>query len=566
MATSPVEPGVGSVVSLKALENEKFVIGKILKGGMGTVYQLIPVSLAGRPTALKTYQTTADRSQFVREAEVWISLGSHPHIAHARAYTEWRSKPAVIADWYSMSLAETDLSKWPSSHVVTFVQRLIDGLTYALNVARVIHQDIKPANVLLDDSKAPRITDFGMARFASKRLSNSWIVDNVRSTMSKSVCLGPIGGTPLYMAPELFSGAPPSVRTDIYSLGVTLYEALTGEHPFLGRETGYRFRPVLRGAPLRLLIDRRGPEMKRLVALITAALRLQPQSRPCSYANLLSVAGLRASSAEVQDGVADIVVQAAFLRSRNRYKEAETLLRDSLGDRPTNPVLLNSYAVLLLASGRKSEARDMWKIAVESLRFTAGRHDHRLYLDPAANLAGQMVIAEEFEQADELLKTAWSWWKQHSGSIVDLIDYPEFGWWHLYNGRFEDACQHISTVYRSRAPDNASLSWLTLAAWLSGKFAEHTQRLAELYLNLTEANLLCALGACVVAASCPEELGSKLINVAYRGHTAELSEIARGLGLEPPTFRPKLELAVCKTIIRSLDMRFTGGRNDGLIE
>lgn len=561
------EPSIGSVVSLQGLENEKFVIGKILKGGMGAVYQLIPVNLAGRTVALKTYQASAVRSQFIKEAELWISLGTNPHIAHALAYMEWQSKPAVIADWYERSLADVDITKWPSSRIVTFVQQLIDGLRYALDYARIIHQDVKPANVLIDDDNAPRLTDFGMARFAAPGLSGLRSVEDLRPTMGAPVSLGPVGGTPLYMAPELFSGAPPSVRTDIFSLGVTLYEALTRQHPFFGPETGYRFRPVVREAPLGKLIDQHGSQMQALARLVRAALRLNPESRPHSYDHLASEAGLQSLAASLRptDQVADAVAQAAFLRAQGRYDEAQALLQDSIKERPTDPVLLNSYAILLLAAGRKLEAWDMWRMGVESLRLTSGRHGRKLYLDPAANLAGQMICENEFSQADELLRTALDWWKGQSGSVVDLIGYPEFGWWYLYNGQFQESYRHISTMYKFRAPDEASLLWITLAAWLSGNFREYARQLAEFYLSLENLKLPTALSACAVAASCADALAAKLINVGTRGHEAEISEIAKDLGLTFQAFRRPLDHWVCKTIVRSADMRFTGGKHSGII-
>lgn len=567
MTNADADPAEGSIVSLAALENEKFVVGKVLQGGMGTVYQLVPVRLARiPPLALKTYQGSADRHQFIREAELWISLGTHAHVAHAIAYIEWRSRPAVIADWYDKSLAEVDIRKWPSSKIVSFALQLIDGLSYALDSNQIIHQDIKPANVLLDGSDAPRITDFGLARFAAETLSGVRSMEDLRPAMRGSVSLGPIGGTPLYMAPELlFLGASPSVRTDIFSVGVTLYESLTHQHPFLGPETGYHFRPFLRDAPLRRLLDQMGSGIQPLLLLIVAALKLIPESRPGSYSALLSEVGLRNSTASLRtaEKVGDVVAQATFLRAQGRYAECVALLRAWLQERPTNPVLLNSYAILLMAEGRQPEACDTWRLAVESLRFTSGKYEHALYIDPLANLAAQMVSASNFSEANELLSAAWSWSKGHSP--VALISYPEFGWWYLYNGKAEEAYNHILAGYRSRSPDEPSLLWVTLAAWLSGHFSDGASKLAELYVNLPNPSLPAALCACVVASSLPKAPATELVEVAYRRHGAGLSEVAKDLGLNPPTFRPPLELEVCKTVIRSLDMSVTGGTHYGAI-
>jgi len=554
-------------MSLQVLGNEKFVIGKILEGGMGTVYQLVPVRPVGvPPIALKTFQESADRPQFIREAEVWISLGTHPYIAHAIAYTEWCSRPSVISDWYEKSLAETKITSWTTTKIITFALQLIDGLAHAVNSGRVIHQDIKPSNVLVAADNTPRLTDFGMARFAPERLTGVRSMDDLEpNMMCRSVNLGPIGGTPFYMAPEvLFLGASPSVSTDIFSLGVTLYETLTQQHPFLGEETGRHFHPMFRTIPLRHFAAQRGSEIQPLIHLIVAALELDPESRPKSYEGLLSKAGLRAFASSSRPGniVADVIAQAGFFRAQGRHKQAAMLLRNALQERPSNPVLLNSYAILLLAEGQTYEARETLRMAVEGLRFTSGRHDHALYIDPLANLAGQMISANEFAQANELLSTAWNWSSAQSSGIT-LFDYQEFGWWYLYNGKIKEAIHHLLATYKAKAPDETSLWWLTLAAWLSGSFRDYAKDLGKFYLNLPNMTAPTAVYACVVAGSTASAMAKELASVAHRKHEAELSQIARDLGLNPPTFRLPLLVEVCKTVMRSLDGRVTGGKYYG---
>jgi serine/threonine protein kinase len=527
---------------------------------MGTVYQLVPMKPGGVPLALKTFHEPADRSQFIREAEVWSSLGTHRHIAHAFACSELHGKPAILADWYDKSLAETDIKAWPSPNIAEFFLQLIEGLRYAYERAGVVHQDVKPSNVLIDIRNAPRLTDFGMARFSRENLTGVGNIKDVRTTMRDSVSLGPIGGTPIYMAPELFLGESPSVRTDIFSLGVTLYQTLTGKFPFIGPETGYRFRPVLRNTPLQAFINQRGVKVKPLISVILSALELDPKSRPGTYADLLSAASLR-DTARPQAGpetVDDIVAQAAFLRGQSRCEQALELLRRSLQDRPTNPVLLNSYAVLLLSQQRQEEANNIFRMAVESLHASSGLYQGKLYLDPLVNLAAQMISSRQFGQANRLLRLAWGW------STIDprdfLHDFPEFGWWFLYCGKFDEGCGHILESYKYRAPDEASLLWLTLAAWLSGTFPRLANTLARHYMALDRMGIQTALCACIVANALPVDPGNNLVQKAYRDNEADLREAAKELGLNPPTFKPPLPMTACKTVIRSLDAMTTGGK------
>jgi len=374
---------VGSVVTVKELSNEKYVIGKILRGGMGEVYQLIPVMPFGPTFALKTYQQTATREQFIRGVDHWISLGNHAHIARALVYLEWQSRPSIIGEWYKQTIDNPTAENWPTAKLIHFTLGLLDGLEYAHRVGGIIHQDVKPANILLDTDDQPRLTDFGMARFATRGESIDKLED-INASMMHSVTLGPVGGTPMYMAPELFAGQLPSVQTDIFSLGVTLYQIATGEHPYCGPETRHRLRPALRMRSLELFLQKRGNDVARLVSLITAAVQIDPQMRPNSYRALYQLIGQE--NASVQDahgeGIRDVITRASFLRETGRTQESLELLEAAIAERPANPELMNSFAILLLKLDQRQRAYAIWNSAAECLRLTDGRHNRSLYLDP----------------------------------------------------------------------------------------------------------------------------------------------------------------------------------------
>jgi serine/threonine protein kinase len=556
-------PQVGSVVTFKELSNEKYVIGKILCGGMGEVYQLIPVAVVGRVLALKTYQQTSTRELFVREADLWISLGNHAHIAKAWLYLEWQFKPSIIADWYKQPIDNTVVKDWPTPKIINFTAGLLDGLEHALKVGRIIHQDIKPANILLDEEDEPRLTDFGMARFAGRR-QKIGSLEGVDASMVHSVTMGPIGGTPFYMAPEVFAGQPPSVQTDIFSLGVTLYAILTGEHPYCGPETGYRLRPAFRSGPLRQFLQIRGNEASPLISLIAESLQIDPRKRPSSYNALFQLIGRKHAGRQETstNHVREVITKAAFLRDTGRTQESLELLQAAISERPTNPELLNSYAIQLLKLGSKQRAYAVWDSAVESLMFTKGRHEHSVYVDPAVNLAWRMVAEQQFPKADALFAQTIEWCKD----VPSLLhSFMEFGWWHLYNRRFEEAWQHIVTCRKSRTPDELSLWCFTLAAWLSGKFEERTDILTRAFSSVTKSEIQTALLACVIATCCSAPLRGRLIELAYPSHEDDLRGIAKDLGLAPESFRQALPHSVLRLVMRSLDVAVTGGKNDGLL-
>jgi serine/threonine protein kinase len=557
-------PQVGSVITIKEFAGEKYVIGSFRSGGMGDVYQLIPVKIVGPALALKTYKPSADRDQFIREAEIWISLGKHPHIAPALVYVDWQSKPGILSLWYERSLEGSDAGSWPTSKLIDFTARLIDGLQHARNVGQVIHQDIKPGNILLDENDRPRITDFGMARFSPILRSGIGDTSEINLSMRQSIAIGPIGGTLPYMAPELILGEQePSVQTDVFSLGVTLYQVLTGEHPYCGRETNYRWHPALRQAPLTRIKQMRGSECAPLIALITASLQLDVLRRPASYDSLSALLGTKVSEPpSVDGGVEGVVTKAAFLRDSGKTSDALAVLQRALTTRPTNPQLLNSYAILLLSLGRKRDAYSTWEGAVESLRFTNGRHERSEYPDPAANLAARMIIEKQFKKSNELYGLVDLWCK-HADHL--RYRYMEFGWWHLYNQRFEDAWHHITVCSRSMAANELSLWCLTLAAWMSGTFEDKADKLANMFLRLPEVGTQSALLACLIANYCPASVRAELAAIAYPKHEAELASAAAEIGLPLPGFKQMLPESARRIIIRSLDDKLTGGENIGLI-
>jgi serine/threonine protein kinase len=188
------------------------------------------------------------------------------------------------------------------------------------------------------------------------------------------------------------------VQTDIFSLGVTLYQVLTGEHPYCGRETNYRWHPALRQAPLTRVKQVRGGESAPLVALITASLQLDILRRPTSYEPLAEFLGVKFGETQAVNGggVENVVTKAAFLRESGHAQEALAMLQHALKTRPTNPQLFNSYAIVLLSLDRKPDAYSAWDEAIESLKFTRGRHELSEYPDPAVNLAERMINEGRF--------------------------------------------------------------------------------------------------------------------------------------------------------------------------
>ncbi|MEA2559665.1 MAG: eukaryotic-like serine/threonine-protein kinase [Acidobacteriota bacterium] len=205
------------------------IVDEIGKGAMGVVY-LARDPLIGRLVALKTFRIGYSirdqeleqfRIRFMREAQS-AGILSHPNIVTIHDVVEQTEEGlAFIAMEYvrGTTLKALLQSDQPMSlaFIVDLVSQIAEALDYA-HAHRVIHRDVKPANILITADNKVKITDFGIARLDTSNLTQE----------------GQLLGTPNYMAPEQIQGKDIDHRADLFALGVVLYEMLTRHKPFQG--------------------------------------------------------------------------------------------------------------------------------------------------------------------------------------------------------------------------------------------------------------------------------------------------------------------------------------------
>ena len=206
------------------------VLNELGKGAMGVVY-LAKDPVIGRLVAVKTIrisqmgdddsESREFRERFVREAQT-AGILSHPNIVTIHDIGEdTESRTSFIAMEYiegrNLKSLLGDKKKFNWDEIADLIAQIAEALDYAHRKG-IIHRDIKPANIIQTTDGKIKITDFGIAKIASSNLTTT----------------GQFLGTPNYMSPEQVSGAPVDGRSDIFSLGVVLYELLTNRKPFLG--------------------------------------------------------------------------------------------------------------------------------------------------------------------------------------------------------------------------------------------------------------------------------------------------------------------------------------------
>jgi serine/threonine protein kinase len=249
------------------------IIGLLGRGGMGEVYRADDLKL-GQPVALKFLPPKLARDPVRRErffAEVRITRQlSHPNICRVYDISEVEGRHFLsmeFIDGEDLASLLKRIGHLSNEKALDIARQLAAGLA-AAHEHGVLHRDLKPANIMLDGHGRVRITDFGLAV----------AIENESQAVE-------IAGTPTYMAPEQLAGKGATVRSDIYSLGLVLYEIYTGKKAFTAstlaelRQQKETYTPRA-PSEIRAGVD---PAVERL---IRRCMERDPNARPASVAQL----------------------------------------------------------------------------------------------------------------------------------------------------------------------------------------------------------------------------------------------------------------------------------------
>ncbi len=196
---------------------------KLGDGAMGSIYLALDTML-DRPVALKFVLSDMNNHpgmarRFLEEAKVLASL-NRPNIPVLYGYFIWQDQGVMAMEYVDGETFESMITRRgpiPATVCLPLVKQALQGLA-AAHHRGIVHRDLKPGNLMINQEGTVKVVDFGIA----KKLEVE-----VRLTATNTTV-----GTPLYMAPEQIMGKPVTARTDIYSMGVVLYELLAGQVPF----------------------------------------------------------------------------------------------------------------------------------------------------------------------------------------------------------------------------------------------------------------------------------------------------------------------------------------------
>jgi len=411
VAHAPLNPG--QLAPGTILGGRYRVVSMIGSGGMGAVYRGDDLKL-GQPVAMKFLRRTSEARERMLYDEVRIGRQvSHPNICRIHDIVEVDQQIFItmeLVDGEDLASLLRRIGRLPSDKAASVARDLCAGLAAAHDMG-VIHRDLKPGNVMIDGRGRARITDFGLA-----------IADSAREQAA--------AGTPAYMAPEQLAGGRAGVQSDIFALGLVLYELFTGKRVFSGGSlteiiAQQRNMSITRPSALVKDID---PHIERS---ILRCLDPDPASRPQSVTELMrelpsfdplavalaagetpspemvaaanEIGDLRRATAWTLFGVAlAATIGVLFLSQR-------TVVVNTVGEIKAPAVMLERVRELLAAAGQPPTANDVaWYYQPQTLgdlpvqfmyrqsprSMISSRFDHVLGADdPALTISGMVSIS-----------------------------------------------------------------------------------------------------------------------------------------------------------------------------
>ncbi len=210
----------------RVILGEYVVEGELGEGGMGTVYLLVRSQSTGHRFAVKKtrFRDEASQRNFLSELQTWLDLPEHPHLVACRFFRTVGEELAIFAEYVEGG----SLEDWIAQRRLTQLEQILDvaiQFAWGLHAAHelgLVHQDVKPGNVLMGPEGVAKVSDFGLARAraaAGERDAGS----------GQSMLLSYGGMTPAYCSPEQAAYHALSRKTDIWSFGVSVLELFTGE-------------------------------------------------------------------------------------------------------------------------------------------------------------------------------------------------------------------------------------------------------------------------------------------------------------------------------------------------
>jgi eukaryotic-like serine/threonine-protein kinase len=411
------------------------ILSPIGKGGMGEVYRARDTRL-GREVAIKTLPAGLTRSgdhlaRFVREARAASAL-NHPNICTIHDLGEHDGQPFMVMELLKGDTLRDLLLRGPLAfdRALEIGQQLADALE-AAHRAGIIHRDIKPANIFVSDRDVAKILDFGVAR-----IQHAAFEDAQTEAADLVTQAGNVMGTVAYMSPEQARGETLDGRSDLFSLGIVLYEMTTGRLAFPGTTTAVIFSRIL-NSPVEPVTKVNPALPKALDSLFERVLAKDRDRRHSSARELGgSLAQLRreAQATSGRSRVARLRPSASAWQAHDVAGEKPSIVvlpfqnlsadadNEYFSDGLTDEIITDLSQIRTLRVISRNSSMQL-KGTAKDLKAVASELGVRHVLSGSVRKAGNSVRITA--QLLDPFKDEHLWAEKYSGSLEDIFDIQE---------------------------------------------------------------------------------------------------------------------------------------------
>lgn len=345
------------------------------QGGFGDVFILSDDGVTPRHALKVNREALVDNEALRREVVNLARLPAHPHVVEIEGFTQSDVGKGLLMPFYPSSLLDAMGERMDVQHAAAIASQIMDGLQH-LHKNGVLHLDLKPGNILISKDGSAALADFGLARAVKKADLSS----NPELKLSNRA----VSGTLLYMSPEQLVGMDLSAKSDVFALGVILYQLLTGRLPWSGNTVEEYAHGVLY-SEVRFTVAEKFNIPSWFRCLISICLSKNPDRRPAT-AEIAHMIAARKANSDVTVVDADVVVRdinrAGALGSAGYHDEALQILERVTQQRPWNLSANINLAEQYFNVGRTKDAINRARLATQLVPWNAiASDDCVLYLN-----------------------------------------------------------------------------------------------------------------------------------------------------------------------------------------